>query len=231
MAASNCAHSGSRSSRAVAVSASDIIIAARRQLHGVAESLVAGPQYRSTGTIRLAVRPDGFAATAVSIEVHGTTLSWPDGSAELAGPVRTLVAASGLDFGPPPEDIYHCVAPLGLDTVLDIDAGAADVLYRSLYAGGFAIKTVLPEAHPVLWPEHLDVAATDEEVNYGVSAGDDSHPLPYAYVGPWDFAANPRPGAVWNASFGALHPLNLDADVDALATQIADFFRAAQTHL
>lgn len=209
----------------------DSIVETRRQLHGVAESLVAGPQYRSTGTIRLAVRPDGFTATAVPVAVHSTTLSWPDGSAPLAGPVRTLVATSGLDFGPPPDDIYHSVAPLDLDTVLDLDAGAADVLYRSLYAGGFAITTVLPEAHPVLWPEHLDVAATEDEVNYGVSAGDDGHPLPYAYVGPWDFAANPRTGPVWNASFGALRPLDLDADVDALAAQIADFFRVAQSHL
>ena len=44
----------------------------------------------------------------------------------------------------------------------------------------------------MLWPEHFDVAVTDNEVNYGVSAGDDGHPLPYAYVGPWDFAANAR---------------------------------------
>ncbi|WP_167102456.1 hypothetical protein [Mycobacterium sp. DL592] len=213
------------------MSAPASIVATRRQLHGVAESLVAGPQYRSAGTIRLAVRPDGFTATAVAIEVHGTTWSWPDGSAPLAGPVRTLVAASGLDFGPPPDDIYHSVASLELDTVLDIDAAAAEVLYRSLYAGGFAIKTVLPEAHPVLWPEHFDVAATDDEVNYGVSAGDDGHPLPYAYVGPWDFSENPRTGAVWNATFGALHPLDLDADVDALAAQITDFFRVAQSRL
>ncbi|WP_328355583.1 hypothetical protein OG976_25785 [Mycobacterium sp. NBC_00419] len=215
----------------MAVSGSASIVATRRQLHGVAESLIAGPQYRTAGTIRLAVRPDGFTATAVSLAVHGTTLSWSDGSAPLAGPVATLVASAGLDFGPPPDEVYHPVAPLELDTVLDLDAGAADVLYRSLYAGGFAIKTVLPEAHPVLWPEHLDVAATHDEVNYGVSAGDDDHPLPYAYVGPWDFATSPRTGALWNASFGAVHSLDLGADVDALAVRIADFFRAAQSHL
>jgi hypothetical protein len=52
------------------------------------------------------------------------------------------------------------------------------------YAGGHAIKKALPEQHPVLWPEHFDVAATDDDVNYGVSTGDDYHPTPYAYVGP-----------------------------------------------
>ena len=56
---------------------------------------------------------------------------------------------------------------------------------RSHYAGGHAIKNVLLEQHPVLWPEHFDVAATEDEVNYGVSAGDDYHPTPYAYLGPW----------------------------------------------
>ena len=94
---------------------------------------------------------------------------------------------SGLDFGPPPSAVYHSVAPLALDTLLDLDAHAAEAVSRSLYAGGAALKAVLPEGHPVLWPEHFDVAVADNEVNYGVSAGDDANPLPYAYVGPWDF--------------------------------------------
>jgi hypothetical protein len=204
---------------------SEAVVATRRQLHAVAESFLAGPQYRATGTIRLAVRPDGFSATTLAIEVHGTTLVWPDGSIELAGPVRDLVAATGLDVGPPPDTAYHPVTTLAPDTVLDLDAGAADAIYRSLYAGGFAIKTVLPQAHPVLWPEHFDVAATVDEVNYGVSAGDDFHELPYAYVGPWDFRTAPRRGAVWNAPFGAVHNLDLTADVDTVTAGITEFFR------
>ena len=36
-----------------------------------------------------------------------------------------------------------------------------------------------------LWPEHFDLATTIDEVNYGGSPGDDGHPLPYLYVGPW----------------------------------------------
>jgi hypothetical protein len=206
-------------------------VTTRRQLHGIAESFIAGPQYRTAGTIRLAVRPDGFTGTAVPIAVHGTRLEWPDGGIVLAGPVSGLVQASGLDFGPPPEDMYHPVVPLDLDTVLDLDAGDAEAVYRSLYAGGVALKAALPEGHPVLWPEHLDVAVTDNEVNYGVSAGDDYHPLPYAYVGPWDFAATTRTGPFWNAPFGALYPLDLSVDVDMLSADIAEFFRRAQAHL
>ncbi|WP_445170136.1 hypothetical protein ACTXG7_12935 [Mycolicibacterium sp. Dal123E01] len=199
-------------------------MATRRQLHGIAESFIAGPQYRATGTIRLAVRLDGFSATTLAIAVHGTTLVWPDGSAALAGPVSGLVTASGLDIGPP-AGVYDSVAALDPGTVLDLDADAADAIYRCLYAGGFAINTVLPEGHSVLWPEHLDVAASAGEVNYGVSAGDDFHELPYAYVGPWDFATAPRTGPPWNAPFGAVHDLDLDADVDTLATDVTDFFR------
>ena len=207
------------------------VVATRRQLHGIAESFVAGPQYRATGTVRLAVRPDGFSATTLAIEVHGTTLVWPGGSAELAGPVRDMAEATGLDVGPPPATVYRSVAALDPDAVLDLDAAAADSIYRSLYAGGFAIKAVLPEAHPVLWPEHFDVAATVDEVNYGVSAGDDFHELPYAYVGPWNFSTAPRTGPLWNAPFGAVHGLDLTADVDTLATDITEFFRAVEATL
>jgi len=63
----------------------------------------------------------------------------------------------------------------------------------------------------VLWPEHFDVAAAEDEVNYGVSAGDDYYPTPYAYVGPW----TQRTGPFWNAPFGALYPPDPAPDVAA----------------
>ena len=69
------------------------------------------------------------------------------------------------------------------------------------------------------------------EVNYGVSAGDDFHELPYAYVGPWDFATSPRTGPLWNAPFGAVHGLDLSADVDTLAADVTDFFRRVEEKL
>ena len=210
---------------------SETIITVRRQLHGIAEGFIAGPQYRAAGTIRLAVRPDGFTGTALPVAVHGTRLEWPGGAVELAGPVGELVRASGLDFGPPPEDLYWPASPLALDSVLDIDADASELIHRSLYAGATALKAVLPEGHPVLWSEHFDVGVSDDEVNYGVSAGDDFHPLPYAYVGPWDFGTATRPDPFWNAPFGAVHPLEVSADPDALAAGIADFFRLGRQSL
>lgn len=212
------------------MTAAATVVATRHQLQGIAESFVAGPQYRATGTIRLAVRQDGFSATTLAIAVHGTTLTWPGGSTALAGPVSAVAQASGLDIGPP-AGVYESVAALSPDTILHLDADAADAIYRSLYAGGFAINAVLPEGHPVLWPEHFDVAATADEVNYGVSAGDEFHELPYAYVGPWDFATSPRTGPLWNAPFGAVHSLDVTADIDTLAADVTAFFRRVEEKL
>ncbi|MDT5017263.1 MAG: hypothetical protein QOD39_3423 [Mycobacterium sp.] len=201
-------------------------VATRRQLRGVAESLIAGPQYRAAGTIRLAVRPGGFAGTAIPLSVQGTDLVWPNGAAPLAGPISALADAAGTDFGPP-EGVYDVVDQLAADAVLDIDASAADFIFRSHYAGGHALKHVLPEQHPVLWPEHFDVAVTEDEVNYGVSAGDDQHPMPYAYVGPW----TPPTGPFWNAPFGALYPLDPAHDVDALTSRVVGFFERGRQEL
>jgi len=64
----------------------------------------------------------------------------------------------------------------------------------------------------VLWPEHFDLGIAVDEVNYGISPGDDGHATPYAYVGPW----TQRTGPFWNAPFGALYPLDPAHDVDAL---------------
>ena len=204
----------------------EVYVDTRRQLRGVAESLIAGPQYRASGTIRLAVRPDGFAGVALPLSVHGTELVWPDGAAPFAGPVGALAAAAGVEAAPP-DGVYGIVDPLSTDAVVRLDAAAANWVHRSHYAGGHAIKKVLPEAHPVLWPEHFDVAATEDEVNYGVSAGDDDHPTPYAYVGPWA----QRTGPFWNAPFGALCPLEPAHDVDALTSHIADFFQRGRREL
>jgi len=204
----------------------DVYVDTRRQLRGVAESLIAGPQHRAAGTIRLAARPDGFTGVAIPIAVHGTELVWPNGAAPLTGPINALADAAGVDAGPADGD-YDIGDALPTDAVLGIDAGAADLIDRSHYPRGHAFKNVLPDRHPVLWPEHFDVAATEDEVNYGVSAGDAYHPRPYAYVGP----PTERTGPFWNAPFGALYPLDPAADVDAFTSHIADFFQRGRKEL
>lgn len=201
-------------------------VVTRRQLRGVAESLIAGPQYRSSGTIRLAVRPDGFAAVTIPVAVHDTELILPNDAVPLEGPMSSIAEATGIVAGPP-EGVYDIVDALDPDTDLRLNAEAAEWVNRSHYAGGYALKSFLPDCHPVLWPEHFDVAVTEEDVNYGVSAGDEQHPMPYAYVGPWRVP----PGSFWNAPFGALRPLDRNTDVDRLAKRIADFFEQGRREL
>lgn len=205
---------------------SDAYVSTRRQLRGIAESLIAGPQHRATGTIRLAVRPDGFVGVALPLGVHGTEFTWQHGAAPLVGRVGDLSDAADLSYGPP-VGVYEIVDPLPVDAVLELDPAAAELVHRSLYAGGYALKQVVPEGHPVLWPEHFDVAVADGEVNYGVSAGDSYHPMPYAYVAPW----TARTGGFWNAPFGALHPLAPGHDVDALAVDVAKFLERGRAEL
>jgi hypothetical protein len=54
-----------------------------------------------------------------------------------------------------------------------------------------------------LWPEHFDIAvelgseSAGRRANFGASPGDDDHPEPYLYVGPWTADVS---GEVWNAT-------------------------------
>jgi hypothetical protein len=55
-----------------------------------------------------------------------------------------------------------------------------------------------------LWPEHFDIAfelGSEEKgrrANYGASPGDEDHPQPYLYVGPWD--PERAEGELWNGT-------------------------------
>ena len=204
----------------------DAFTTTRIQLRGIAESVIAGPQYRAAGTVRLAVRPAGFIGTAIPVEVQGTDLVWPRGRTPLTGRVDSLAESAGLQFGPPTGS-YDVAEPLAPSTELDIDPASAQVIFRSLYAGAQALLAFAEDQHPVLWPEHFDVAVTAGEVNYGVSPGDSFHQRPYAYVGPW----TPRVGEFWNAPFGALLGLDMTAAETTLVADIAAFFSEGHRRL
>ena len=194
----------------------------RRQLHAVAEMLIAGPQHRRHGTIRLLVTSSGFCGAVLPIAVEGTELVWPHRRAELAGALALLAAAAGVDIGAP-VGLYRSSALLSADAVLDLDAHAAARIHHSLRLGAQALKTFADCQQPVLWPEHFDVAVTVDGANYGVSLGDSYHQGPYAYVGP-----HRRPtGPFWNAPFGAARLLQAGDDAEALV----DFFTQGKEHL
>lgn len=176
-----------------------LVVATRRALHAVAESLIAGPQYRAHGTIRLRAVSGGFAGVAAEVRVQGADLVHPGGRTPLAGTLREVGEAAGIDAGPP-AGLYRDTAGVGPDEPLAVDPAAARLLHGWFATGDAALRAFAPDVEPVLWPEHFDLGIQLDEVNYGVSPGDAGHARPYAYVGPW----TPRAGAFWNAPFGAL---------------------------
>jgi len=90
-----------------------------------------------------------------------------------------------------------------------LDASAAAAL-AAWFAFGTVVLADLIDLHgdldpaPIrLWPEHFDIATElgSEDVGtratFGGSPGDEQHPEPYLYVGPW---AAPATDAGWNAT-------------------------------
>jgi hypothetical protein len=191
----------------------------RRAWHGVAELLLAGPQYRESGTIRLRIISGGFATVAEpELRVEGATLVI-DGE-RIAMPGHTCAGLSALTGAPAgvPADLYHDGSGVSADETLRFDEAALAVFADAFDRGDAALRRFAPDQTPVLWPEHFDVGITVDEVNYGVSLGDDFLAEPYVYVGPWQR----RQGEFWNAPFGAARPMAELSDVDAVVAFLAE---------
>ncbi len=202
------------------------LAATRRSLHGVAELVLAGPQYRAAGRLRLRVVPGGFATTlAPGLRVDGVRVAGEEGAAVAIDgrTARALGAALGVTAGRP-EGAYGDGSGVGLDDVLAVDPGQAEAITGALALGHDALTAFAPGEVPVLWPEHFDVAVRVREVNFGVSPGDGFLGEPYAYVG---VPVAPAGDAFWNAPFGAAVPLRELADVRALSGFFAEGSRRA----
>lgn len=199
------------------------IDATRHAWHAVAELVLAGPQHRRTGTIRLRVTPDGFATTRQpDLRVAIVDLVTPDGPIPINGRSCTeLAGVAGVEVGAP-RGLYPGGSTVAPDQPLVADVAAAAYLADCFATGDTALRRFAPAEVPVLWPEHLDVAISVGEINYGVSPGDGYCEEPYAYVGPW----RPRAGPFWNAPFGAARPMRQLADVDA----VVEFFAEGRRH-
>jgi hypothetical protein len=194
----------------------------RATLHAIAELLLAGPQYRRSGTIRLRVRADGFATVAAPETRYSGCTVIHDGT---QAPIGELTYAElgkelGLDAGAP-EGLYSVGSGASLDETPALDGSAAADLIAALHRGDQGLRSFAPDLVPVLWPEHFDVAISIDEVNYGVSLGDAYLDEPYMYVGPY----KPRTGSFWNAPFGAARPLA--ATVEEVAAFFAEGRQAA----
>jgi hypothetical protein len=192
----------------------------RRTLHGIAELLLAGPQYAASGTIRLRAVPGGLTTVAApALRLDSGELVSETGRHPLTGTFADAAAALGVEPRPL-DDVYSDSTGVTPDESLDVDPAALAVLVDALAAGDAALRAFAPDQEPVVWPEHLDVGISmaAEEVNYGVSPGDSFLGEPYAYVGPW----KQRTGDFWNQSFGAAVPLT---ELAATGAALEEFFR------
>lgn len=187
----------------------------RLALHAAGELLIAGPQYRRFGTIRMRVVHGGFGGAQWPVSVIGADLVWPEGRTPLAGTYDKVAASAGFE-AQAPEGVYAGTTGTDPGDAIRVDPEAAGLIADWFALGDAALRCAAPDVIPVLWPEHFDLSSTVHEVNYGVSPGDSAHPGPYAYVGPW----TPRAGDFWNAPFGALRPRD---EVDTVASLLAFF--------
>jgi hypothetical protein len=190
----------------------------RRALHAVAELVMAGPQFRRSGTIRLRPAPGGFRTVAApELAVDGDHLVAGARRIALAGAtLRELAEAAGVEPGAP--GIYHDGSGAAPDDSVRVDGAAARQIAGCYARGDAAMRRLAPDQTPVLWPEHFDLGIALHEVNYGVSPGDAGIDEPYAYVGPWQ----QRSGPFWNVSFGAARPMRELPDIEALAAFFAE---------
>jgi hypothetical protein len=193
----------------------------RQALHGVAELVLAGPQYDANHSIRLRVTPGGFGTvTAPDLKVDGLELVTPTARLPLGGTFAGLARAAGVEARDL-RDVYDDGPGVAEEDTVQVDPEAVAVILDAFARGDTAMRTFAPDQEPVLWPEHFDLGISLDEVNYGVSPGDSHVPEPYAYVAPW----SPRVGAFWNTPFGAARPLTELPDVDSLVV----FFREGAT--
>jgi len=180
--------------------------ATRAALHRVAELIVAPARVAATGNeIALEATGGGFGTPPFPgggrVRVEGDALAVEDaGGGERRAQLTTLPEAATL-AGLPADGLDD--APLG------VDRGAADALAAFYALADGVLRTLRAEAPEGadpsaihLWPEHFDIAfdqgseAAGQRAGYGASPGDEQHPEPYLYVGPW---TAPPAAPEWNA--------------------------------
>jgi len=204
------------------------LIETRSSWHRVAEHVLAAGQFADAGTIRLRHWPGGIATVRgvggrqLGVVGDALVVVEPDGSRRSA-PLTTVGAAAAFaGVSPGLTGTYTPATPADPDAPLRVDATAARLLADWYALGDAALRRFAevlgrPQA-PVLWPEHLDVGLTADEVDYGCSPGDAAIAQPYLYVGP--HGGPPVRDGFWNAPFGAAVTADRIRDAD----DAVDFF-------
>lgn len=189
--------------------------ATRRSLHALAEHLVAPCRHAVNGKIGLRFTYHGF----------GTPFFGPDRQVRVEDgqlvdgdrrhTLTTLRAAAeflGVEASAP-VDVYTPTTQFDADAVLEVDRAAARALGDWYGLSARLLEQLRADAAATdtptlvqLWPEHFDLALDlgpeGRRANFGGSPGDDIHPEPYLYVGPWD-TDRLGPHVFWNEPFGA----------------------------
>lgn len=214
------------------------LVATRLSLHAVAEHVLAADLWHRTGKIGLRRTAGGFGQPEVLVDgvrhrarVDGTHLVVLEGDVERWEDLTTLGAAAafaGTELGAPTE-VFTPLTELHPHEQLRIDPDAAVVIHDWLAFVEVALEEMRRrhrDRRPTiaqLWPEHLDLAFTVEEVNVGGSPGDADHPEPYLYVGPWA----PVEGETWNEPWGLSIPASQVADEAGALEALEEGLRAA----
>ncbi len=178
-------------------------------LHRVAEALVA-PARKPDNEIALEAAPGGFGTPEFEYEgarqrvrVEADELVREVDGEQRRAPLGSLAEAGAILADLLPADAELDAAPLAIEADAARALGAfygfgAEVLAALLAAAGPADEAMPPR----LWPEHFDIAielgseAAGLRANYGLSPGDENHPEPYLYVGPWTATVA---GELWQA--------------------------------
>jgi hypothetical protein len=203
--------------------ASATLIATRRQLHGIAECLLAGPEHRQTGEIALRITAGGFSTAAgPEIRLDGPELVHGERRVRVAGSFHELADRLGVEFGAP-ASLYSGGSGVQSDDVVDLDPAAVRLIVDWYALSDTGLRALDPNQQPTLWPEHFDLAILLDDRSYGSSPGDDVHSTPYAYISEDDHDDNP----FWNVPFGALR----DAAEFSSTDDLVAFWRAGRALL
>lgn len=196
----------------------------RRALHGIAESVLAGPQHRRSGELALRQSPGGFATTAepdLRVEERVLVVAGTH-RIPLVGTLGALAHAADVEFGPA-ADLYPDHADIDPADEIVLDETSLKMIIDWFALGAAALATFAPDQPARLWPEHFDLAIDLDAVTYGVSPGDEAHPEPYAYIS----GQTDHPHEFWNASFGSVR-----SAADLESPELLDaFWREGQRRL
>jgi hypothetical protein len=209
-------------------------LSTRAALHALAEHVLAPARYREDHHVGLRPTEHGIETPPVGrkervVGVRGDRLYVQENGRERQTEITTLGAAGrfvGIEPGVP-DGLWKPVTQYRPTAALAVEAEVVEQLAQWFLLVGTALAELNEQTggglEPVqLWPEHLDLATSGDQVNYGGSPGDDLIEMPYLYVGPWDHPVSDEP--FWNTSFGAALPIAEVTSVEA-ANQ---FFRTGR---